>query len=252
MKGLIKTAFLISSIMILVMGAAFADTVIPFTDNAPPNFWPGYPSDSLDNSRETIGEPNISGGEIVLTDDGYLEEVSFFFTEWGFSLMKPGDLFLNTDNDPEWDYVMSLYNRADGTNVAYDNGVNSRYIPTTAYNNVPLYAVEEDATLLLTGADNSGYWSGYLIRNNHPFAYTGMDDNALGYGSVSGGFEDDSPLTFALPTDTLLITDYLAIGFAQNCANDPVYETVVPEPSTLIFLGSGLLLLGGYLRKKRS
>ena len=249
---IIKAAFLISSIMILSISAGFADIIIPFTDIAPPNYWPGYGNGTSDDGKETIGEPDISGGEIILSDDGYLKEVSFFFTEWGFSLMKPGDLFLNTDSDPEWDYVMSLYNRADGSNVAYDSGANSRYKPTTAYNNVPLYAVEEDAILLMTGADNAGYWSGYLIRNNHPFAYTGMDGNALGYGSVSGGFENDSPLTFTLPAGTLMINDSLTIGFAQNCANDPVYETVVPEPSTLIFLGSGLLILGGYLRKKHS
>ncbi|MBN2062933.1 MAG: PEP-CTERM sorting domain-containing protein [Deltaproteobacteria bacterium] len=252
MKGFIKTALMISSIMMLIAGTAFADIIIPFTDNAPPNYWPGYSNGTSDDSKETIGEPDISGGQIVLTDSGYLKEVSFFFTEWGFRLMKPGDLFLNTDSDPEWDYVMSLYNRTDGSNTAYDSGSNSRYIPTTPYGTVPLYAVEEDALLLLTDTDNSGYWSGYLLRNNHPFAYTGMTGTPIGSGSVSGGFENNSPLTFTLPTDTLLITDYLAIGFAQNCANDPVYETVVPEPSTLIFLGSGLLLLGGYLRKKRS
>ena len=90
--GLVSFAFLL-----LISQIAAANTIVGFGDNV--KYWtgypsPGYPSNPADD-KDTIGEPNITGGQAIFNDDGYLIEVDFNFSAspgWAFDIMKPGDL----------------------------------------------------------------------------------------------------------------------------------------------------------------
>jgi hypothetical protein len=267
MKRSGKYLAVVASLFFLT-ATAFSNTVINWTDNA--THWPGWP-DSQNPSRNSIdafGEPDITGGTIVISDMGLLQQVTFNFSTppgWTFSLMYPGDLFLDTDSDGTWDYVVSLYN---GNTNESDN--QTRYQPHSPFSPAPVYSINlpldgpasqgssPSFGYLITGADNTGYWAGYLIRNDQPFAVTGLtssNSTSLGNAVVSFTDEHESPLVFALDLSSteIPISGPLTIGFTTNCANDVVYDTVtpIPEPPTNMLLGAGLILAAGVLRPKR-
>ncbi|MDM7995126.1 MAG: PEP-CTERM sorting domain-containing protein [Acidobacteriota bacterium] len=237
----------VMSFLLLASQAASAET-IAFGDSV--KYWDEYPSNPNDNS-DTIGDPNITGGTVTI-GGGYITEVQFSFSTppgWDYAIMKPGDLFIDMGANSSWDYVVSLYN-------GRDNGIeNNKYLPTGS---VDLYSTT-GGTLLITGADNQGYWTGYGIRNNHPFAYTGLSVSP-GSASVTGGYGSNSVI-FTINGLPLTSTKFI-IGFTQNCANDVVYEKILvpedelypaPEPSTLCLMALGLGFIGiSSYRKIRS
>ncbi|MBZ5496036.1 MAG: PEP-CTERM sorting domain-containing protein [Acidobacteriia bacterium] len=242
MRRFVVTVALMLLVFLMIKGSAAADTIYPWVDNT--NHWPGY-GNSNENSTDTIGEPNITGGTVVVSGTGFLKSISYDFITppgWSFSKMKPGDLFLDTNNDQTWDYVLSL---------GYDSA--HQYVPTGV---VTLYQINFSAAgYLITGSDNTGYWSGYGIRNNHPYAYVDFSNAVnLGSGSVSGGISalPTSPFTYSLPINAISVSGPLTFGFTENCANDVVKETVTtaPEPGTMLLLGTGLIGAAIFGRKR--
>lgn len=240
-----------------------ADTIITWQDTY--NYWPGWPSPtSWQNGTDTMGGPSIVGGTIVVSDAGYVSAITADFLNppgWTTAKMFPADLFIDNAGDPEWDYVLSLYNGRSNADedLKYVPTITPTNIPLGGINylqeflNVPLYAVNRDAEYLVTRADNSaggGYWGYSDIRESHPFAYTNLTGQPLGYGEVIGGKRNQSPLTYVLPDGVIPYSEAFRFGFTQNCANDVIY-TPVPEPSTLLLVGIGLGALGVAGFKKR-
>ncbi|MCD6571151.1 MAG: PEP-CTERM sorting domain-containing protein [Deltaproteobacteria bacterium] len=226
--------------LFIVAGTSNA-TTIDFGDNA--YYWTGWPSSNSDgygddNLKDTIGTPQISGGSVTI-ENGKLNSVTIRYSN-SSSLVAPGDLFIDLGGNLYWDYVVDT--DAAGNNI-YSFG------DTQFALNYNYYDLSDTTW---------GSHPGYVIRNDHPVLYNnatlGITPN--GTATIDSGMSVGSDLTFTY-SDLNLDLDGASsfiIGWTVNCANDVLYEPVntpVPAPTTLLLVGSGLLGLVSFVRRKK-
>jgi len=243
---------LLTMISILITTQAFG---MNFGDSS--NYWPGWGNGTGDDNKDVIGIPNFTGGTAELTGN---KLTSLIFNQsvtsssiWGVT--SPGDLFINTDADNDWDYFVDLTN---WTTAGKDN-------PDPGAGNYNIYQINlflgnknNNPGYILLGTDYSNGWSGYQIRDRHPVAYGGdLPANAFGQVGFSGW--DNSPASeyifnFAsLNGGGLTLGESFITGWTVNCANDVIYEKMnvpAPEPATMFLLGSGLIGMAGFVRSR--
>ena len=221
-----------------VAGQARATTV-SFGDVA--RYWPGYANLTVDDSRDTIGTPDLLGGTATFDNStGLLTGISVSYTgtfspvAMGNARVIPGDLFLDAGSDGHWDYVMKL--------------VAGPQTPVASYASLSILDVSAIASpsYLFSGSDNTGYWSGYGIRDRHPYAWNG-GGTQIGTGSLTGfnQLASGGTLGFGLGNGLAINGDF-TIGFAPSCANDVLLATVsapVPEPTAALIFGIGLVVV---------
>ena len=138
--------------------ASAAIMTIKFQDS---NFyWSDYSStwqssDGPDNSKDAIGDPdfaNLKVHELQYisnpggADDGDLSKLDFKYVNDSSGLMLPGDVFLDLDNDKDWDWV-----------------IRSNYVPGTAYS--------DDDVLNPTGGLED--WSVYALKTPLDYSTNG-------------------------------------------------------------------------------
>lgn len=205
---------------------------------------------------DVIGNIDWFGvGKMVVSFDAVTNELivdiyTNYLDNIGKYETKLGDLFISTD---EWNpFGSSPYLNDDASNGEdweYALVVDDHTGATTS-GDAYLYSVNP-LNINLSYAP-----AGYIWRTGQEVTYSGsasidtgtwaiLNDATGDYIRYTIGYEN-----FGSPTD-------MAFRWTMTCANDVNeggvdFGNQIPEPSTLIFLGSGLLLLGGYLRKKRS
>lgn len=222
----------------VVTGEARA-TSVSFGDTA--RYWPGRANGTIDDSRDTIGTPDLLGGIATFDDStGLLTGISVSYTGH-FSLIAsgnarviPGDLFLDVGSDGHWDYVMKL--------------VAGPQTPVANYASLSILDVSAIASpsYLFSGSDNTGYWAGYGVRDRHPYAWDG-GGSQVGTGNLTGfnQLASGGTLDFGLGNG-LGINGNLTIGFAPSCANDVLLANVsapVPEPTAALIFGIGIIVV---------
>lgn len=102
-SGLVSILILV--FMALSVGSAGA-TTIPFGDSS--TYWPGWNNGSGDDSDESIGIPNFTGGTAVVVDC-HLVTLTFDqpITSSGlWPVISPGDMFIYSNQNQTCDYAL--------------------------------------------------------------------------------------------------------------------------------------------------
>ena len=228
-------AGLVVALALVVFGTNANAAAFSFGDTA--NFWPTYGNGTGDDGADAIGVPKVTGGRAITGNGGLLTSVEIDYTAdlspvaggpATVGHVIPGDLFLDAGADGSWDYVLRLVASAD---TAIGNYGSATILDISA----------ATTSFIMSGSDNTGHWAGYLIRDAHPYAWSGAG-TALGTGSLDPFNELASGGTLKFNLGALAVGTQLRIGWAVSCANDVLYETVaVPESGTVLLLASGLL-----------
>ena len=165
---------------------------------------------------------------------------------------RPADLILDVAQNGSWDYAIPLVNHygwydSDGL-LRPEGGYLAGHVykvesmwSSSAYEPAGTWTYNDTAVSLYKGTDTglSGTWT---------WNSTGSTDPQIAaYNIVYSGANWDIA--------DLAINGYLQVYWATaTCGNDTidgtVYPSPVPEPATMLLLGSGLVGLAGFGRKK--
>jgi hypothetical protein len=165
-----------------------------------------------------------------------------------------GDLFISTDGwNPAgtapryeednfysggecWEYALVMDSHSPNPGQSELSGI------------VSLYAVSENKNIVLSSAP-----SGYVYRYGQEVQYKATDiDTVLATGEWSignwGAPDADDFLRFVIDYD---FGDKLGFHWTMTCGNDVIEGAApVPEPATMLLLGTGLVCFAGFGRKR--
>lgn len=153
------------------------------------------------------------------------------FPQWGIKDWDAGDIAFDVGSDGEWDYALVISNYVDGDNSR--ETVLGGFYQVSSWADV---AYEEHAV-------------------SNPFR---MEEGSL-IGTTDFVYQRDPdheefPRYFieaAIPLAWLGYPGKITVNWTMECGNDyGKVEATIPEPASILLLGSGLFVVGAFLRKK--
>lgn len=241
-----KIAAAVLALAALAVAGAAQATSVSFGDTT--RYWAGYGNGTADDGRDTIGTPDLLGGTVEF-QGGLITQVKIDYRGLislagsGSGRVIPGDLFIDAGSNGTWDFVLDLVS---GIQTPIANYAAASIIDVSGVTN----------SYLMSGRDNTGYWSGYNIRDNHPYAWSG-GGSVVGSGGLSGPTATGNgiyTLTFDLGNG-VWVGNTATIGFAVSCGNDVLRERVsapVPEPSGALLFALGAFVVARRQRRVRA
>jgi hypothetical protein len=248
--------FIFVILALFISGGAGALTIDDST-NGPTTYWGGSPG----SGEDVIGYPSwfsieqlkatqtLTTTTVVLSGDYFYNiyinssplklpgDLYISTTGWHVSTTDsphyPTDTFLSTEG---WNYVVT-YDRPDITSVSWNMG----WGPLEAR----LYPLDNFGGITMTTAwryDQA--WRGGYNSNDTPLIGTAKL-------TIDNTNPPNSSLTLTFPNLPVPL-ESLGFHFTMECGNDVVEgaATPIPEPATMLLLGSGLIGLVGFARKK--
>ncbi|MBN1847942.1 MAG: PEP-CTERM sorting domain-containing protein [Deltaproteobacteria bacterium] len=163
-----------------------------------------------------------------------------------------GDLFLSNQWTPYGDSLYVLDDYSNGTIWNYGFALDNRWGETGG--DAVLFSLDSRDDALLS----EDFMTGAIYRNGQEVAVNtesaGVDDIQEGKWEVHAA---EGYIRFLIDIngiDDLLNTDQIALHWAMTCGNDVIEGAgkfpPVPEPATMLLLGTGLICLAGLGRKK--
>lgn len=244
MKTLRFPLFTLLVLVLFFWMVAPAQTLtIQFDDDN--TIWPGWDNETYQDSQDVIWNPNIKSGSLNINPTtNLLENIIVRFSGWMntglWNLLRPGDLFIDLDDDGSWNYVFNFWDHTLNTNQIPFFGV----LPSGNINARFLYRIN-GTDLQIAGPGDDYLMSNWTNgRNLHPITFnpnaTNINFSESPTSAYISGWRTDT-ITFHNLNIDLSGMGKIAIGWTQNCANDVLYQSmVVPEPGTLLLLGIGL------------
>lgn len=230
MKQFLKILMFLVVIVFFTAGSSMADTIV-FDDQ-----YANWPDQVVTITSDTYGSPQIQTVEVTTDDDGYLQTIEITMVNrliWDSLFINTGidntiDEFDDTVWD-SWDYFIQDFTSDNSTGATFYSVSSDSYTYTTSTSGRVGHVNGIDSGLTVESDYlTSVVWSGAIDWVDEINSYT---------------------LTYTFVDNKILLGQYFTIGYSPYCAND-VFLSSVPEPTTMLLFGAGLIGLAAVGRRK--